>query len=72
MLKSRLKFILLEKNMRMKTLSDLTGINRFYLSDLAHNKVKDLKIEYLTKICQVLNCELGDLFIREKKMMKAS
>lgn len=75
-IKSRLKFILLEKELTFTEVSKRTGIPRVYLSNLAHNKVKDLKLTYLTALCEFLQCKIEDLFvtitdIKEKKILIA-
>lgn len=74
MIKSKLKILLFEKGLTIKALSDLTGINRYFIQNLCNNKVKDLSLEYLSKICEVLECQPSDILVFEKKtlILKAS
>lgn len=72
MLESNLKILLIKKKITITELAKLTGISRGYLSNLANNKIKDFKKDYLIKICEVLQCNIGDLLDFESNNFKSS
>ena len=47
--------------MKVADLARLTGINQHGLAKLYYENAKEIPIETLDKICQVLNCSLSDL-----------
>lgn len=53
-------------NMRQQTLADQLGINRTYLSKL-ENYVHNPSPELMIKLCEVFECDLGDMFTVENK-----
>ena len=65
MIKSKLKHILFDMGITIKQVSDETGLDRFFLSRLANNKVKDLKLESFNILCTYLNKQPGELLIRD-------
>lgn len=66
MIVTNIKFLLLKKNMKLNELSERTGISYPYLSRMANNKSKDFKKEHIEKICEVLECDVGELIGFEK------
>lgn len=50
-----------QSNMRQQTLADQLGINRTYLSKL-ENYVHNPSPELMMKLCEVFECDLGDMF----------
>ena len=62
MLKSTLKIRMAERDLTFKALAQRSGITPRTLSNLAHNKLLKLDVSVLTRLCQVLGCQVGDLF----------
>ena len=62
-----LDVMLARRKMRLKELAAVIGISEQALSMIKTNKVKGVRFETLVKICDVLDCQPGDLleFIRE-------
>ena len=62
-----LDIMLARRKMRLKELAAAIGISEQALSMIKTNKVKGVRFETLVKICDVLDCQPGDLleFIRE-------
>ncbi len=62
-----LDVMLARRKMRLKELAATIGISEQALSMIKTNKVKGVRFETLVKICDVLDCQPGDLleFIRE-------
>lgn len=57
-----------KKKMTQKELSDLTGIRPATISALYHDKTKRIEVEHLDKLCEVFNCQPGDLveYVKEE------
>ena len=68
MINIRLDYVLLDKRMKLKDLSDMTGIALNNLSVLKTNKARAIRFSTLEAICKALDCSPGDLieFIPEK------
>lgn len=66
MIKSRLKILLAEHNMTQKELSEKTNIRQSTVSDICNNKIKHIPVTAIDTICEVLNCQIGELFTRDK------
>jgi putative transcriptional regulator len=56
-----LDVMLAKRKMRSKELSERIGITEQNVSLLKSGKVKGLRFETLTKICEVLDCQPGDI-----------
>lgn len=54
-----------KKKMTQKELSDRTGIRPATISALYHDKAKRIELEQLDKICDVFECQPGDLMVKE-------
>lgn len=62
-LKSRLKILLVERDMNQKDLAEKTGLTTRLISEIANNKVKMYPKEALEKIIVALEIsDLNDLF----------
>ena len=61
MIKIHLSKILGEKRMSQKKLSELTDIRRATINEMYHELVERVNLDYLSKICQVLNVKIEDL-----------
>lgn len=57
----RLDVMLAQRKMRSKELAAQVGITEQNLSLLKSGKVKGVRFETLAKICEVLECQPGDL-----------
>ena len=57
----RLDVILAKRKMSVTELSERVGITMANISILKNGKAKAIKLETLNKICQVLDCQPGDL-----------
>lgn len=66
----RLKYLLLDKKMTITKLSEITGINRVYLSRLANNRVEDTKLLYLELVTAALQCSYDDLLGENTKSVE--
>jgi putative transcriptional regulator len=59
---------LLGKNkMTQKELSDKTGIRPGTVSALYHETIKRIDIEQMDKLCEVFNCQPGEILSFESK-----
>lgn len=57
----RLDVMLAKRKMSVTELSERVGITIANISILKNGKAKAIKLETLNKICQVLQCQPGDL-----------
>ncbi len=57
----RLDVMLARRKMRSRELADRIGITEQNLSLLKSGKVKGVRFETLARICEVLDCQPGDL-----------
>lgn len=57
----RLDVVLAQRKMKGKDLADAIGITEQNLSLLKSGKVKGVRFETLARICDVLDCQPGDL-----------
>ena len=62
-----LDVMLARRKMRLKALAEKIGVTEQALSMIKTNKVKGVRFETLVKICDVLDCQPGDIleFVRE-------
>ncbi len=58
-----LDVMLARRKMKSKALSELIGISEQNVSLLKSGKVKGVRFETLNKICEVLECQPGDLLV---------
>ena len=61
----RLDVMLALRKMKSKDLAAQIGISEQNLSMLRQGKVKGVRFETLDKICEVLDCQPGDLLEKE-------
>lgn len=64
MLQIRIDEILEKRGLTAYWLAKATNINHATLSQIRRNKNKAINLEFFDRICEVLNCEPGDLLIR--------
>ena len=69
MINIRLDYVLLDRRMKLKDLSEATGIAVNNLSILKTNKARAIRFSTLEALCKALDCTPGDLieFIPEPK-----
>lgn len=60
-----LDVMLARRKMRSKDLAARVGITEANLSLLKQGKVKGIRFETLNRICEVLDCQPGDLLVHE-------
>lgn len=60
-----LDVMLARRKMRSKDLAARVGITEANLSLLKQGKVKGIRFETLSRICEVLDCQPGDLLVYE-------
>ncbi len=64
-----LDVMLARRKMRSKELSELVGITEQNISLLKSGKVRGVRFETLEKICEVLDCQPGDI-LEYRKVIK--
>ena len=64
-----LDVMLARRKMRLKELAERIGFTEQALSSIKTNKVKGVRFETLVKICDVLDCQPGDIleFVRDEE-----
>ena len=63
--------MLARRKMRLNTLAELVGITAQNLSVLKTGKAKAIRFSTLERLCQVLECEPGDLLAYEQGVVVA-
>ncbi len=63
--------MLARRKMRLNTLAELVGITQQNLSVLKTGRAKAIRFSTLERLCEVLDCQPGDLLSYEKDL-KAS
>lgn len=63
MLICNLNSLMLERNIDIKKLSNLSGIKLNTLKKYSENKVHIIHFKTLNKLCKILKCNTADLFI---------
>ncbi len=58
---TRLDRILADRKMQLSELAELVDISLANLSNLKTGKVKAIRFSTLSKICEVLDCQPGDI-----------
>ena len=61
MINIRLDYVLLDRRMKLKELSEATGIAVNNLSVLKTNKARAIRFSTLEALCKALDCQPGDL-----------
>lgn len=60
----RLDALLAERGMTLARLSDLVGVTVVNLSVLKNDRARAIRYSTLEAICEVLDCEVGELLTR--------
>jgi len=61
----RLDELLVERGMSLTELSRRVGVSLVNLSVLKNNRAKAIRFSTLTSLCEVLECQVGDLLRHE-------
>jgi len=61
MINIRLDYVLLDKRMKLKDLTEATGLAVNNLSILKTNKARAIRFSTLNSLCKALHCTPGDL-----------
>lgn len=62
MIKSKLKVLLADHDMTQKDLCEKTGFRPSTISDICNSKMKHIPVNILDELCQIFNCQVGDIF----------
>ncbi len=62
----RLDRVLADRKMQLSELSEQVGVSLANLSNLKTGKVRAIRFSTLEKICEVLDCQPGDILEYEK------
>ena len=60
-----LDVMMAKRKIALKDLADLVGVSNVNLSILKNNRAKAIRFSTLEAICQVLDCQPGDIFMYE-------
>ena len=61
----RLDVLLEERGMTLTRLGELVGVSVVNLSILKNDRARAIRFSTLTAICDALDCEVGDLLVRQ-------
>ena len=61
----RLDELLAERDMTLTRLSEMVGVSVVNLSVLKNDRARAIRYSTLAAICAALNCEVGDLLVRQ-------
>lgn len=62
MLKSRLKVLLAEHETNQRQLALKLEIREATLNAIANNKIKQIPVDIVEKICKEFDCDIGDIW----------
>lgn len=63
----RLDRMMVERKISLNELAERVGISNVNLSKIKNNKVTAIRFSTLAAICEVLNCEAGDILEYQKE-----
>lgn len=66
-IKCNLSTFMGKHKMSIQDVADKTGLNRNTISSFYNEKAKRIDYETITKLCELFNCSIGELFEFEKK-----
>ena len=69
MIKINLDVVLAKKRMKVTELAEKVGLTYVNISTLKNERVKAIRMSTLNKICEVLECQPGDIleYVDDKK-----
>jgi putative transcriptional regulator len=62
----RLDELLMERGMTLTRLSEIVGVSIVNLSVLKNDRARAIRFSTLSAICDALDCEVGELLVRER------
>lgn len=62
-----LDVMMARRKIKLKDLAKQVGITEVNLSKLKNARIKAIKLSTLNKLCEVLDCQPGDLLVYEDK-----
>jgi len=62
MLKSKLRVVLAQHEMTQAELAERTNIRPQTITNIVNNKIKQIPVDAVNKICDLLDCNIGDIF----------
>ena len=62
----RLDELLEERGMTLTRLSEIVGVSMVNLSILKNDRARAIRFSTLTAICEALDCEVGELLVRQE------
>ena len=71
MIRIRLSTLLGERRMTQKKLSQLTGIRANAINDMYHELSPRVNLEYIDRICSVLEVNMADILVRDSDYKKS-
>jgi putative transcriptional regulator len=63
----RLDVLLAERRMKSKDLAEAIGVSEVALSQIKTGKIKGMRFSTLLALCEVLDCEPGELLVRVRE-----
>ena len=63
----RLDRMMVDRKISLNELAERVGISNVNLSKIKNNKVTAIRFSTLAAICEVLNCEAGDILEYQKE-----
>ena len=63
----RLDRMMVERKISVNELAERVGLSNVNLSKIKNNKVTAIRFSTLAAICEVLNCEAGDILEYQKE-----
>lgn len=66
----RIDVMLAERKMKAKDLADAMGLTEAQLSKIRNGHMKGIKFDTLDRLCELLDCEPGDLIRRNKQAVQ--
>lgn len=62
-----LRYLMARKKVKnVKELSGITGISKTVLYDIANEYKRSIRLDTLLRICEALDCEIGELIVIKK------
>lgn len=65
-IKNNLRVLMAKNKLNIKDVHEATGLSRTTISKLYNEESTQIGLETIAKLCELLNCEVGDLLVLEK------
>jgi len=66
MIKCRLSILMGERKLRVADVARGTGLSRSTVTSLYKETAERIDLDTIDALCEFLDCEVGELFVREK------